>query len=141
MVGARLGGSPPTSRADVDAAAAAVVMEAAMLAAAALAVMAEATAAAVAVAMAAMAAVMAVTMAAPPATFLHACQAIRRAVSVCSMGCARQCRHVFEAQKAHPSSIEEVVDHVDRRKEPPAELPGSGSPTGGKEGAHARLHG
>ena len=47
-----------------------------------------------AVAMAAMAAAMAVAMAAPPATFLHACEAIRRAVSVCSMGRACRCRQV-----------------------------------------------
>ena len=34
----------------------------------------------------------------------------------------------FEALIAHHSLIEDVVHHLDRRKEPPAELPGSRSP-------------
>ena len=83
------------------------------MAAAAAVVMAEATAAAVA--MAGRTVSMAEAVEAPPATFLQACESnwrgsVRAAWAV-HAGAGR-----FEPPKAHQSSIEDVVHHLDRRK-------------------------
>ena len=76
---------------------------------------------AAAVAMAAMAPAMVVAMAAP--SCMHAKRSGVRSVCAAWAVCAGA--GMFEALKAHQSSIEDVDDHVDRRKELPAELPRS----------------